>query len=485
MRPPAHPGIVVIGDSLLDRDIEGSADRLSPDAPVPVLDEHARRSRPGGAALTAALAAGEGDPTTLITAVGSDDAGDELRRLLEASGVVLIGVPSAGPTPEKIRLLAGERPLLRLDRGGPASPPGRLPVSARRALEDAAVVVVSDYGRGSTADTELRAALEHRQRTTVWDPHPRGSEPVGGVTLVTPNLSELRAGFDGWRPPFPPGQGIRGVVEAAAAARRAWRAQAVAATLGCDGALLVDGEGPPLAVPAEPAASGDPCGAGDRFVAAAAARLLHGALVSEAVIEAVSVASRFVAAGGAYAFRPGSGQLHPPEGPRRQRWLGGQISPPPPAAGGVDDPLALAERVRREGGTLVVAGGCFDLIHAGHVALLESARRLGDCLIVALNSDSSVRRLKGGGRPVVTQADRAALLNALSCVDAVAIFDEDSPAQLLSRLRPDVFAKGGDYSSRPLPEEAVLAGWGGQTVVLPYLSGRSTTGLLELVGDLP
>jgi rfaE bifunctional protein nucleotidyltransferase chain/domain len=139
----------------------------------------------------------------------------------------------------------------------------------------------------------------------------------------------------------------------------------------------------------------------------------------------------------------------------------------------------LVEQVRARGGRVVATGGCFDVLHAGHVAMLQAARSLGDCLIVCLNSDESVRRLKGEGRPVVGQHDRADVLRALACVDAVVVFEEDTPDRILRELQPDLWAKGGDYSEDSLPEAAVLAEWGGQAVVLPYLEGRSTTTLLR------
>ena len=146
-----------------------------------------------------------------------------------------------------------------------------------------------------------------------------------------------------------------------------------------------------------------------------------------------------------------------------------------------DDAEALVSRVRAQGGSVVMTGGCFDLLHAGHVRMLAAARRLGDCLVVCLNSDESVRRLKGGGRPVVGQEDREAVLLALESVDAVVVFDEDTPAAVLERFRPDVFAKGGDYALERLPEADVVARWGAEAVVLPYEEGRSTTRLLEEV----
>jgi rfaE bifunctional protein nucleotidyltransferase chain/domain len=133
---------------------------------------------------------------------------------------------------------------------------------------------------------------------------------------------------------------------------------------------------------------------------------------------------------------------------------------------------------RTRGGTVVATGGCFDVLHAGHVATLRAARALGDCLIVCLNSDASVRRAKGPDRPVNSAADRAAVLSALDCVDAVEIFEEDTPEEILRRLQPDVWVKGGDYTIEELPEASVVTSWGGQTVVLPYLPGRSTTEIL-------
>jgi rfaE bifunctional protein nucleotidyltransferase chain/domain len=145
----------------------------------------------------------------------------------------------------------------------------------------------------------------------------------------------------------------------------------------------------------------------------------------------------------------------------------------------MDTADAVLARVRAQGGTVVATGGCFDLLHPGHVHTLQAARALGDCLVVCLNSDASVRRLKGPQRPVVAQDDRAAVLNALGCVDAVTIFDEDTPAAILDRLRPDLWVKGGDYAAADLPEAAALAAWGGRAVVLPFIEGRSTTRLIE------
>lgn len=456
--------LLVVGDALLDRDLTGSADRLAPDAPVPVVADCAERLRPGGAALAAYLAARDGRDVTLVTGLGDDPAGRALRRLLDPH-VRVIALPLTGALPEKTRVLAHGQPVLRLDRGS-----GRARGAtdeARRALRSARAVLVADYGRGA-ADA-LRDTLAEGP-PAVWDPHPRGRPPVPGTRLVTPAAREARrfaAATTGRETPperdprARPGAGdLRAAAEHAAALVRRWRAGAVAVTLGGRGALLSYGDCP-LLVPAPEEHHGDSCGAGDRFAATAAGLLADGALVDEAVGGAVAAATAFVAAGGAGALT----RTGPADGP----------AAPPGTAG--HDPHGLVARVRAAGGTVVAAGGCFDLLHAGHVGLLQAARRIGDCLVVCVNSDASVRRRKGGGRPVTPLADRVRVLRALECVDAVAVFDEDTPERLLGELRPDVWVKGGDYARGDLPEAALLKRWGGQTVLLPYLDGRSTTRL--------
>jgi rfaE bifunctional protein nucleotidyltransferase chain/domain len=248
---------------------------------------------------------------------------------------------------------------------------------------------------------------------------------VHGAVLVTPNAAEAAA-FAG---------GVGNEEDHARLLRARWGAGAVCVTRGRHGATLVQDDGPPLVVPAAPAA-GDPCGAGDCFAASVALAVGRGETPACAVAAAVGAASAFVAAGG-------------------------------------------ARELRRRAGTLVATGGCFDLLHAGHVRMLEAARAQGDRLVVLLNSDGSVRRLKGAGRPLVGQEDRAGVLRALRCVDEVIVFDEDDPCRALERLRPDVWVKGGDYAVGELPEAGVLARWGARVVLVPYIAGRSTTRLIE------
>ncbi|MGV9877712.1 D-glycero-beta-D-manno-heptose 1-phosphate adenylyltransferase [Streptomyces sp. NPDC003006] len=442
--------LVVVGDVLLDEDIEGVATRLSPDAPAPVVDVTGDRRHPGGAGLAAALAARGGREVVLVTALGDDPASEAVRRELKGR-VRLVELPLNGTLPVKTRVLASGRPLVRIDRGG--GTPGEPDAAVRDALAQAHAVLVADYGRHTASAVREHLAAVTPRTPLVWDPHPKGDTPVPGARLVTPNAAEIRA--------LCPrdGETLRSYAERGTELADRWRAAGVAVTLGERGVLLTrPGSGTPMLVPAPYHATGDPCGAGDCFAATTAAALADGALPEEALQRAVAEAAAFVSAGG--ATNPGLWRTTPAPG--------GEEMPG-------TDAFALAERVRARGGTVVATGGCFDLLHAGHVGLLESARRIGDCLIVCLNSDASLARRKGPGRPLNHEADRVRVLEALGSVDAVAVFEEDTPGELLSRLRPDVWVKGGDYSVQDLPEAETLRAWGGQAVVLPYLDGRSTT----------
>jgi len=452
--------LVVVGDTLLDVDTTGVATRLSPDSPVPVVEDAVEVARPGGAGLAAVMAAREGQDVVLVTAVADDEAGQRLATLLSrVPRVSLVRLPARGRTPVKHRIRAGTRPVVRLDSGDRAAVVERVTDAAVDAFASASAILVSDYGRGVTAAPGMGEALyaARRHAAVVWDPHPRGTAPVRGSRLVTPNAGEAaELARRGGLVADPAADRFAAVCRQADALVRAWGVASVAVTMGERGALLSYGTGAPVALPAPSVPAADPCGAGDRFAATAALALASGAVTTEAVQAAVLAASRYVAAGGPASL---------------------DSDPVPPAAESSAE--QVAQRVRSRGGVLIATGGCFDLLHAGHVATLRAARRLGDALVVCLNSDDSVRRLKGPDRPLVAAADRRRVLEAVEDVDAVVVFDEDTPDAVLRRLRPDVWAKGGDYAGSELPEAAVLTEWGGQAVVLPYLPGRSTSELVH------
>ncbi|MBD0292500.1 MAG: D-beta-D-heptose 1-phosphate adenosyltransferase, partial [Jiangellaceae bacterium] len=351
-RPARDSGggpLVVVGDALLDVDLDGRVERLCPDAPVPVVDDITERPRPGGAALAAALAARDGLEVVLVTPLADDEGADRLRHLL--AGVVdVLGLPTEGSTSVKKRVRAGGQTLVRLDSGGRPGAVGELSSSARDALQGASAVLVSDYGRGTTAAPSVRAALTmlaHRV-PLVWDPHPKGSLPVAGAALATPNRAEalayaarLAAGAAD-RPALP---------DTAAALAAAWQAHAVAVTLGAQGALLHTGSAAPVMVSAPPVTCVDACGAGDRFAATAASLLGRGCDATEAVHRAVIAASRFVAAGGAsQVSRDG----------HRSPGLSATSSTRRPTEHRTSAVFRLIEDVRARGGVVVATGGCFD-----------------------------------------------------------------------------------------------------------------------------
>ncbi|MBY4206963.1 bifunctional heptose 7-phosphate kinase/heptose 1-phosphate adenyltransferase [Rhodococcus fascians] len=453
--------LVVVGDALLDVDIDGTATRLSPEAPVPVVDTNRQWQRPGGAGLAAVLAARTGHRVVFVTALGNDESGIRLASLLE-SRVEVVALPYEGETVCKTRIQANGHPLLRLDSGVGQPVDGPLPPRAAEVIASAGAILVSDYGRGVTNLPAVREALAARTGDipVVWDPHPRGPAPVSGAALVTPNAAEAdrelgRTCDDNRR---------------AARLCRHWNVRAAAVTVGARGAVLStasDGRSVDI-VPSVRGVSGanpDTCGAGDTFAAAVTSALYDGVELQEAVQHAVDTASRFVAEGGAVGVSTCAGSVAS---------AGSAIT-----TDCTRDAVELAEHVRRTGGRVVATGGCFDLLHPGHVGLLRQARLMGDVLIVCLNSDASVRRAKGPSRPVVSQADRARVLCELSSVDAVLVFDEDTPEDAVAVLRPDIWVKGGDYTETDLPEAEVVAHFGGKTVIVPTVQGYSTSSMVD------
>ncbi|WP_309105716.1 PfkB family carbohydrate kinase [Arthrobacter sp.] len=456
--------IVVVGDVLLDVDLAGHASRLSPDAPVPVVDVGSVHRRAGGAGLVAKMLAADGHHVTLVTVLSDDESASHLERALD--GVTVIAGPSGAPTPVKTRVRADGHPVVRFDEGCEPPPVPAVTQPMLHALGQAKAIVVADYGRGLTAAPELRVILESLASKVpiVWDPHPAGAEPVRGVHAVTPNLTEAR-GF--WARPGelrssePKGDERNedpGYI--AAALLRNWHSKAVLVTMGARGAVLVREDGrPALTIPAPATSVSDPCGAGDRLAASLVVHLLDGHNVDDSAVLAVREAAAFLGAGGVATL---AGERQPVK-----------------LHGSGTDALALAGNVHAAGGTVVATGGCFDLLHAGHTRALAAARKLGDCLIVCLNSDDSVRRIKGEHRPIMSQEDRTEMLLALEYVDAVMVFDEDTPIVCLDKLRPDLWVKGGDYDVTELPETAIVESWGGRCTTVPYHPARSTSNLAE------
>jgi rfaE bifunctional protein nucleotidyltransferase chain/domain/rfaE bifunctional protein kinase chain/domain len=445
--------VVVVGDTLCDCDWTGEVNRVSPEAPVPVLSAVSRVWSPGGAGLAATLAAADGCTVTLVTAIGHDEPGQRIRADLAAAGVELIELPTPDPTPMKIRLRAREQTMMMIDDCALPSPTGEPPPEAATALAEADGVLVADYGRGVATQPRLRALLVSAARRipVIWDPHRRGPAPVHHVSVVVPNHEEA-AQLDG---AATASGTIEDDIRRARNLRSRWRCQQVVVTRGGDGAVLVGSDTGPAQIFAPPRREyGDSRGAGDRFAVTLLEELIRTRVVSRSVQRAVAHAAEYVAGHHISDQRRGHDTVRGSDG------------------------VALAERVRLTGGRVVATGGCFDILHDGHRRLLQAASAMGDCLLVLINSDASVARLKGPNRPLIPQDQRAALLEAFGCVDAVLIFDEDTPTELLDRIRPHLWVKGGDYEGTDLPETAIVERHGGQVVCGPYTDGVSTSELL-------
>ena len=458
--------LLVAGDAMLDRYWSGDAGRISPEAPVPVVDVRGEELRAGGAANVAANAAALGAAAALLAPVGGDADGRALAQLLRRHRVApRLLVEPGRATAVKLRVVSQRQQLLRLDFGdrGPVRP-GPLRTAFRRALARCDAAVLSDYGHGALADPQPLIRLARDAGKPVFvDPKRPDFAAYAGADAVTPNRRELEAAA-GRR------LALEDIPEAAARLCRRHRLGAMLVTLGERGMLLQRGRRTDRL---ECAARDvfDVTGAGDTVIAVYACARAAGTEPVAAMRLANLAAGRAVAKFGTAAVTRAELAAAPDGGAR------------PAAAVSRPALRRLAREARARGETLVLTNGCFDVLHAGHLQLLEQAAALGDRLIVALNTDASVRRLKGPGRPAQPLADRRRLLAGLACVDWVVAFGEDTPAKLIGELLPDVLVKGADYAEAEVAGAAAVRRAGGRVALLPLAEGRSTSALLGRIRD--
>ena len=471
----AEVNVLVVGDVLLDRFIEGKVTRISREAPVPVLKFGAARAVMGGACNVAANILATGGTVTLVGLVGEDEAAAELAALFRGFARLSpwMIADAARSTTVKTRYLSGWQQLLCIDaEDSTPAPPAirdRLVAAAVDVIGEAKVVVISDYGRGALDDDAIRtliAAARKAGKPVVVDPRRADASVFAGATLVTPNLEEMEA-FTG----------IRASSDEAAetACRRVLDTVAVDAVLvtrGAGGMTLMERGGGAIHVPAMTHQVFDVTGAGDTVVATIASALAAGAMLADAVRLAN------IAAGIAVS-KSGTATVHPQE---LRQALGAARD------GGVASRAEAAEHValwKSLGLKVGFTNGVFDLLHRGHLHSLEQAKRRVERLVVGVNSDASVKRLKGPERPVQDESARAAVLAALRSVDLVAVFEEDTPEELIRALKPDVIFKGADYAGKDVPGAAFVKSYGGAVELLPLLEGYSTTGTVAKVRGKP
>ncbi|QDH15287.1 D-glycero-beta-D-manno-heptose 1-phosphate adenylyltransferase [Oecophyllibacter saccharovorans] len=497
MLPSLHFGrLTVIGDLLLDRYISGEVSRISPEAPVPVLLHTDQKAVAGGAANVAVNAAALGCQVHLVGLVGQDAAGDDLLAALghwkgETAAGGEVRLEGVVRTPEwqtitKTRVLSGRQQIVRIDeeRTAPSLSPALQTQLTTHVLESLAysdALVISDYAKGTLADDILHriiTAARKRGLPVIVDPKRADLSAYRGATLITPNRTELRRATG-----FTVLQNDEEISQAAAQASAAFGG-AVLLTRSEEGMTLwrpssgtAQVSTPLYHVQARKAEVYDVSGAGDTVLAALAGALAGGSPIEEAMRLAA------VAAGIAV------GHLGTASVSRREleeALQEGRIS-------GADMELSPADWVqaqrqviswRQDGARIVFANGCFDVLHPGHVALIAEAARLGDRLIVGLNSDASVRRLKGPARPVQDEEARARVMGALKGVDMVVLFDEDTPYPLIEALQPDILVKGADYQAREVVGADIVSRRGGHVHLVPLREGHSTTAIVgKLVSE--
>ncbi|MBZ5710671.1 D-glycero-beta-D-manno-heptose 1-phosphate adenylyltransferase [Nannocystis pusilla] len=465
---------LVIGEAMLDSYLNGHSERLCREAPVPVVDVVERRDVPGGGANTAVNAAALGARVTFVSVVGADDEAERLAAALAARGIAGDGLlrDRERYTLIKQRVLASGQILLRLDAGSRdelgAAAEAELRARVRAAWREVDAVIVSDYGYGVLTPgviAEIAALQAAAPRVLVVDGKDLRRLAHARPTACKPNYCEAAhlLGLSNGH-----GEGRVEQIAAHEAELLALTGARVAAvTLDTSGALVFETGQPPYRTYTRPSSDANATGAGDTFVSALALALASGAPTHASADLASSAATVVVGRNGTTACSAAELRV----------FLTAQDK-----VLTVDDLAALAADLHRAGKRVVFTNGCFDILHRGHITCLSRAKALGDVLIVGLNSDAGVRRLKGPTRPINRAADRAQVLAALSCVDHIVEFAEDTPARLIELARPDVYVKGGDYSLATLPEAPLVASFGGEVSFLPYLDDFSTTGILARIG---
>lgn len=463
----SRAGVLVVGDVMLDRYWNGGTSRISPEAPVPIVKVENVQERPGGAANVAMNIASLGAVIQLVGLTGEDDAARGLASSLDNFNVRcdLVAVPGY-PTITKLRILARHQQLIRLDfeqrfSGVDVQP---LHQRIRAALPSIGALVLSDYAKGALDSVEEMIKLARTANVPVLiDPKGTDFARYCGATLLTPNLAEFEAVVGKC-------QDEKQLVNRGMELLAKLELSALLITRSEQGMTLLQPDKTPLHLPTQAQEVFDVTGAGDTVIAVLGAAIAAGETLEQACFFANVAAGMVVG-------KLGTSTISMAE-------LKNALHARPKTGFGVMDETALKQAVsdvRKRGEKVVMTNGCFDILHAGHVAYLANARMLGDRLIVAINSDASTQRLKGTDRPVNPLSNRMAVLSALEAVDWVVAFEEDTPQRLIAEVLPDLLVKGGDYQPQEIAgSEAVWAN-GGEVRVLNFEEGISTTQIITKI----
>ena len=463
--------IICVGDLMLDRYVYGGVGRVSPEAPVPVLRKTSSTEVPGGAGNVARNLSALGLRTIMIGCVGDDEAGTQLTDLLEADPLISCRLVRTGnmPTVIKTRFIAGTQQLLRVDTENDKPDLADASLEIGKLVDEAAktasLIIVSDYAKGAINPAVFDACIKAARANDIpvlVDPKSKDFSIYAGASLIKPNASELAAASG-----LPTASDSD--VDVALSAM---------ANLLPDTRLVVTRAGKGMSwhessttfhMKGEARQVFDVSGAGDTSMAALAAAIAAGSVLKDAV--ALAIAASGIVVGKVGTATVSAEELH--------RALSAGEAPVSAGLLNRADIAELAVRWRASGLRVGFTNGCFDILHPGHLRVLRHARAQCDRLIVAINTDGSVKRLKGESRPVNTEQDRAELLAGIAGVDAVTSFDEDTPAELIKAIQPDVLVKGGDYKADEIVGADTVRARGGEVVIVPLLEGRSTTSIIE------
>lgn len=461
--------VLVVGDLMLDRYWHGTASRISPEAPVPVVNVGQSEDRIGGAGNVALNIASLGAGASLVGVVGQDDAADSLKTRLSSAGIHCdFQVSESKPTITKLRVISRHQQLLRLDFEEIFLEEDcvLLPQKAEQLLPNVGALVLSDYAKGALTNPQPLIKLARQQYVPVLvDPKGTDFERYRGATVLTPNLAEFEAVVGVCR-------NEQTIVENGVELLRQLDIDALLITRSEQGMTLLRKDMQALHLPARAREVFDVTGAGDTVISVLATALAAG----EELPEAVAMAN---IAAGIVVGKLGTAIVSMPE-------LRRAISQEQGSERGVvneEQLLVDVDDARAHGEKIVFTNGCFDILHAGHVGYLEQARKQGDRLVLAINSDASVTRLKGEGRPINPVERRMAVLAGLEAVDWVVSFEDDTPERLLELIKPDILVKGGDYTRKEVVGWEIVEGYGGEIAVLDFLDNCSTTAIVEKIQE--
>lgn len=463
--------VLTVGDLMLDQYWFGPTTRISPEAPVPVVNVKGTAARAGGAANVAVNLASLGVNTILVGVTGKDAGSQTLSKLLAEHDIETDFVESpTRPTITKLRVLSSNQQVIRLDTEDMFDVRDIQPLSQilERRLPATKVCILSDYGKGTLASApEIMSLCRDHNVTVLVDPKGRDFTRYRGASVLTPNFPEFQAVVGRV-------QDDEQLVDRGQALCAELDLGALVVTLGERGMVVIRDEQSPLFLSARVREVFDVTGAGDTVIATIAAALAAGSSLDEAATLANLAAGLVVRKIGVATVTPSELRLA-----LHEHGLGGR--------GMLDriDAPVIADEARLRGERIVMTNGCFDILHTGHVAYLEEAKNLGDRLIVAVNDDASVTRLKGEGRPINSLEDRMAVLAGLAAVDWVVSFSEDTPADIVSEILPDVLVKGGDYTPDSVAGGDIVQANGGTVEILTFQPGRSTSAMIDAIRNTP